>query len=133
MIALFVEIIFFASFIFIVCFRTNEDFARRWKASVFIGMLSGICTHLIFTLLLIIGWIYRGGFTTLQNGVNEIIGQCVLLFVDTAAYFTMPVMILATLIAYFNFWQTGDRLIEKYWRNPKIRYRANQKPPYLKF
>jgi hypothetical protein len=34
-------------------------------------------------------------------------------------------------IAYSNFWQSGDWFIEKYWRNPKINYGANNKPPFL--
>jgi hypothetical protein len=53
--------------------------------------------------------------------------------IGLAAIITMPTIIIGTLFAYYNFWKTGDRLIKKYWRNPKVHYDENAKPPFLKF
>jgi NADH:ubiquinone oxidoreductase subunit 6 (subunit J) len=130
---LFAEIIVFSSFVYIVSTRTNEELSRRWKASAFVSVLFGLLIHFFCIVLFVIICIYNANSETLLNDLPNKFKEGLLLLISLATFITMPIIIIGIFIVFFQFRQNGDRLIEKYWRNPKISYREHAKPPYLKF
>ena len=126
------EVLAFSGFAYFVFTKTTGEVCRRWKASVVCGVVVGFCIHSFFFVLGIIGLLVQINL----NNLPGLIASSLLLipaYLGVDSYITMPMVILGTFIAYSRFEQYGDRLIEKYWRNPKVHYGKDQKPPFLKF
>jgi hypothetical protein len=133
LIILLVEVSLFSIFVYLVFSKTKDDVCRRWKASVFVSVIFGIFIQTILLGLSAVGWLMQVNFATLIDSFIKGFYALIPAWIGMEALLTMPIIILGTFIAYFRFWNSGDRLIEKYWRNPKIHYGQNQKPPFLKF
>jgi hypothetical protein len=132
-IALFLEIFVFGCFAYLAPTRTKGEVSRRWAASSLVSILFGLSIHLFLMGIIIVGWISNVNVETFPPDLYGQFIEVLSVTIGLAAIFTMPTIIIGIFIAYFNFWQTGDRLIEKYWRNPKVHYGKNAKPPFLKF
>jgi hypothetical protein len=132
-IALIVELIVFFGFVYFVTMKTDDEISRRWKAASFVSVCVGLLVQVAVWALVVFGWFIENNTEAFVANLSTTI----LLFfaegVVIGATVTMPVVLIGLFIAYHYFWQTGDRLIEKYWRNPKIHYGANSKPPFLRF
>ena len=131
--ALFIELIVFSGFVYFVSSKTKDDVSRRWKASAVISVLYGMAIHFLFMVIIVLGWIVETDFESLIATLPEKLFSFASQAIGLAAIITMPAIIFGVFIAYHYLLQTGDRLVEKYWKNPKIHYGENQKPPYLKF
>jgi len=79
----------------------------------------------------VIDWLIKINISDLLQNVISFLDISLPAFLALEALIVMPGIIIGTLIAYHRFLQSGDRLIEKYWKNPKIHYIDNQKPPYF--
>jgi hypothetical protein len=132
-VALVIELIIFLSFVYFASNKSEGEVSRRWKASAFLSVSFGLLLHSVLVALIVLGWIFetdsKGLFTDLPEKLMSVAVQTI----GLAAIITMPVIIIGVFIAYRYLWQTGDRFVEKYWKNPKVHYGENQKPPYLKF
>lgn len=132
-IALIVELVVFFGFVYFVTMKTDDEVSRRWKAAAFVSVCSGLLVQLVVLALIVFSWFFENNTETFVVNLPTTIISFFAEGIVIGATVTMPVVIIGLLIAYHYFWQTGDRLIEKYWRNPKIHYGANSKPPFLKF
>jgi|RhiMetdeSRZDD1v2_1073273.scaffolds.fasta_scaffold1848325_1 hypothetical protein len=132
-IALMLELAVFFGFIYFVTMKTDSEVSRRWKAAAFIGVCVGVSVQLIVLTLVVLGWFIESKTETFVVNLSTTVISFFAEGIVIGATVTMPVVFIGLFIAYHYFWQTGDRLIEKYWRNPKIHYGANSKPPFLKF
>ena len=131
-IALTVELIVFFGLVCFATMKSESEASRRWKASALISVLLGFFIQLAVLALVVFGWLI--GENT-EASVMNLSTRVISFFAEgivIGATVSMPVVLIGLLIAYHYFWQTGDRLIEKYWRNPKIHYGANSKPPFFK-
>jgi hypothetical protein len=133
LLTLFVEIFTFSLFAYFVFSITKAEINRRCKGSVIIGVVSGLCFHTLFLILIIISWLNHLNPVTFFNIYRTYMSEVISGILGMDSMILMPITIISTIIAYVQLEQTGDRLIEKYWRNPKIYYGENPKPPYLKF
>jgi len=106
--------------------------SRRWKASVISGVVLGLSIHSIYYILRLAGWLIQVNLATIPSSLIIYFSQLIPGILGIDSIIIMPIIIMATFIAYVRFEQSGDRLIEKYWRNPKINYPEGQKPPFLK-
>ena len=132
-VALLIELIFFWVFVYVASNKTEGEVSRRWKASALLSVSFGLLIHFVLLALIVLGWIFETDFETLFADLLEKVMSFASQIIGLAAVITMPVIIIGVFIAYHYLWQTGDRLVEKYWKNPKVHYGENQKPPYLKF
>ena len=132
-VTLLIELVAFFAFVYFVSTKSEGDISRRWKASAFIGVCFGLLVHLVFLAVIVLGWLFETNVESLFTNLPERIMSFIVEAIALGAIVTMPVAILGLFTAYHYLWQTGDRFVEKYWRNPKIHYGENQKPPYLKF
>ena len=135
-IALIIELIVFFGFLLLTTSITNSEVSRRWKGASLISVSYGLLFHLLILFIFIfefLSWIFKTNLELILANLPE---KLILLeseAIALAAVITMPMIIVGVFIAYLHLWQTGDRFIEKYWKNPKIHYAINEKPPYLKF
>jgi hypothetical protein len=132
-IALLIELFVFFGFVYLVSIKTEGDISRRWKAAAFIGVFYGLLIHLVFLVIIVLGWIFETNFETFFINLPERILSFTAQIIALETMVTMPIIIIGVFMAYHHLWQTGDRFVEKYWKNPKIHYGENQKPPFLKF
>ena len=132
-IALLVEFIVYFGFLYLVSTKTAGDVSRQWKASAFISVCFGLLVHLVTLAVIILGWLIETNVETFFARLPENIISLFVQAIAIGAVATMPVVILGIFIAYLHLWQTGDRFVEKYWRNPKIHYGEHPNPPPLKF
>jgi hypothetical protein len=123
----------FAIFIFFVTTRTRSEISRRWIASLLFSLFAGITVYILFIVLFGINWLMITKDLIAAIDILHFARYFLPILIQTKVFIEIPVMVGFLLIAYVYFWQTGDRLIEKYWRNPRIYYPNNGKPPYLKF
>lgn len=132
-IALLIELIVFFGFVYFVSIKAEGDVSRRWKASALISISFGVLIHLLFLVIIVLGRIFETNSETVFINFPERLVSFTTQAIGLAAIVTMPTIIIGVFIAYHYLWQTGDRFVEKYWKNPKIHYSENEKPPYLKF
>jgi len=127
---LFVEILAYCIFVYFVVSKTTGQVARRWKASVFSGVVFGLCFHLFFSGLLMLGWLLQVNFvSSLYSQINGLLLLAAQIIVLDSIVI-MPIIIVGTFIAFGRFASSGDQLIEKHWRNPKIHYGEYKRPPF---
>jgi ABC-type spermidine/putrescine transport system permease subunit I len=113
--------------------KIKSEVSRRWKASSLVSILFGLLIHLCILVIIVFGLISDVNVETMSTDLGRVFIEIFSATIGLAAIITMPTIIIGTLFAYYNFWKTGDRLIKKYWRNPKVHYDENAKPPFLKF
>lgn len=130
---LFVEIMIFSTFAYFVFFKTTGEVCRRWKVSIFVAVTFGVVTQTFFIGLGWIGWLMKLNLATIGKDLIEYLNILMPASLGTASLITMPIIILGTFIVYYQLLNSGDCLIEKYWRNPKVHYGSNQKPPFRTF
>jgi hypothetical protein len=130
-IALTVEFVVFFGFIYFVSRKTDVEVSRRWQASAFISVCFGVFVQLLVLAIVVFVWLFENDIQTLFMNFSMIVISFFAVGIVVGAIVTMPMVMIGLFIAYLNFWQSGDRFIEKYWRNPKIHYGANRKPPFL--
>ena len=109
--------------------KTESEVSRRWKASAFLSASFGLLIHFVLMAIIVLGWIFETDSETLFADLLEKLMSFASQTIGLAAIITMPMIIIGDFIAYHYLWQTGDRLVEKYWKNPKVHYDKNQKPP----
>lgn len=131
--ALLIELIVFFGFVYIASSKTKGEVSRRWKASALISVLYGLVTHFLLMIIIFLGWIFETDFETMFVYLPEKLLSSASQCISLATTITMPAIIIGVFIVYHYLWQTGDRVVERYWKNPKIHYDENQKPPYFKF
>jgi hypothetical protein len=122
------EIFAYSIFAFLVFSKTTKEVNRRWKASVFCGILSGVCIYLFFFGVVMLGWLMQFDPTHLLNSSIIKLPDLILGLLGLIIYFCMPAAVLGTFIAYYRFESSDDLFIERYWRNPKINYEHNKNP-----
>lgn len=131
-IALIVEFVVFFGFVHFASAKTKSEVSRRWKAAALISVCCGLLSHLLVSAILVLSWFFDKNIgkviVELPNLLITFFAQAIVI----GAMVTMPMVILVLFLAYFSLWQTGDRLVEQFWRNPKIHYDENNKPPFLK-
>lgn len=132
-IALVIELVVFFGFVYLVSIKTDGEVSRRWKASAFISVCSGLLVQLVVLALVVFGWFIDNKTETFVVSLSTALLYFFAQAIVIGATVTMPVVIIGLFMAYHYLWQTGDRFVEKYWRNPKIHYGENSKPPFLKF
>jgi len=121
-VALFIELIIFSGFVFFASSKTKDEVSRRWKASALISILYGLVIHFLLMAIIVLGWIFEKDFETLFADLPKKLLSFASQTIGLAAIITMPAIIIGVFIAYHYLWQTGDRLVEKYWKNPcKVR------------
>jgi hypothetical protein len=130
---LFVEIIVFSLFVYFVFTKTTGEICRRWKASVFLAALIGVFVQASFIGLGWVGWLMEVNLSTFFQDFIQFVDRLIPASLAMASFVTLPIIILGTFFAYAWFAQHGDYLIDKYWRNPKVYYRSDQKPPFHNF
>ncbi len=128
---LIVELLAFSIAAYLLFTKTKDEVNRRWKVSVLCGVTFGLSIDLIFFVMVVIDWLIKLNFSDFLQNVISFLDKSLPAFLGLEALIVMPGIIIGTLIAYYRFLQSGDRLIEKFWRNPKIHYRDDQKPPYF--
>jgi len=131
-VALSVELIVFFGFVYFVSIKTKGDISRRWKASAFISICFGLLVHTVTLAIIVLVWLIEAKAETFFVNLPEKAISFFAQVITIGAIVTMPVVIIGIFMAYYHLWQTGDRFVEKYWRNPKIHYGENAKPPFLK-
>ena len=132
-IILFAEIVVLSGFVYIIFSKAKGESSRRWKASVVVAVLFGVLIHICFIMALIMVWIDWANFETLFIDFFNKYKEGLLLIISADTLIILPMIIIGIFVAYIMFWQSGDRYVEKFWRNPKISYREHPKPPFLKF
>ena len=130
-VALIVEFVVFFGLVYFVSRKTDDEVSRRWKASAFISVCFGIFVQLLILAIVVLVWYLENNSKTFVVNFSMGVISFFAVGIVIGATVTMPVVMIGLFIAYHNFWQSGDRCIEKYWRNPKIHYGANSKPPFL--
>jgi hypothetical protein len=130
-IALILEFVVFFGFTYFVSRKTYGEVSRRWKASAFMSVCFGVFVQLLVLAIVVFVWLLEKDIQSMFMNFSMTIISFVAVGIVIGATVTMPVVVIGLFIAYHNFWQSGDRFIEKYWRNPKIHYGANRKPPFL--
>jgi hypothetical protein len=131
-IALIIEFVVFFGFIYFVSIKTEGEVSRRWKAAAFISVCLGLLLHLVFLAIIVFAWLIEQNTATFFVNLPEVVIALFAQAIVIGAAMTMPVVIIGLFMAYLHLWQTGDRFIEQYWRNPKIHYGEQRKPPSLK-
>jgi hypothetical protein len=132
-IALIVEFIVFFGYVYFVSVKTEGGVSRRWKASAFISVCCGLLVHVSILGAIVLGWLIETNIEIFLISLPEKVMSFFANAIAVGAIVTMPVVMIGLFMAYFHLWQTGDRFVEKYWRNPKVHYGENGKPPFLKF
>jgi hypothetical protein len=127
---LLLEIIVYSVFVFIVFSKSTGEVYRRWNASVFVAGLIGIFIHSSIIGLGWLGWFMKLNLSTFVNDIIQFSNDLMPVSIAMASLITMPIIILGTFFAYARFKQFGDYYIDKYWRNPKVHYNSNHKPPF---
>jgi predicted membrane metal-binding protein len=131
LISLFIEIASYTGFIYIASKITKHETSRRWRASALVGVLSGIAGSTVIVIMLLVIWILKGDVLTILRNLPMLYINSLYLMLGLITIFSMPLTFIVTLGLYFTFWRDGDTLIEKFWKNPKIHYPDNTKPPYF--
>jgi hypothetical protein len=133
LIILLVEVSVFSIFVYFVFSKTKDEVCRRWKASVFIGVIPGILIQIFIFGLLAVGWLTRVNSATIIDSFIKGLHTLIPYLIVIEAFIFMPFIICNTFFAYFHFLINGDHLIDKFWRNQKIQYGQSQKSSFLKF
>lgn len=126
-----VEVVFFSIFVYIVLKKTRDETLRRWKVSVFAGVATGFIIQTIIFGLGLVGWLMQVKSAAFFESLITYFFTLLSVFIVLESLVIMPIIILSTFIAYFQFENSGDRIIEKYCKNPKIHYSTDQKPPFF--
>ena len=132
-VVLLIELGVFFGFVYFVSIKTEGDVSRRWKASAFISVCFGLLVHMVTLAIIILAWFIEANAATFFVNLPEKVMTFFAQVIAIGAIVTMPVVMIGIFMAYQHLWQTGDRFVEKYWRNPKIHYGENARPPFLKF
>jgi hypothetical protein len=127
------ENIAFMGFSILIHLKTVDAVFRRWKASAIISIFFGVFLHLAVYAIFIVSIITKSSFTITDLSVSTILVSFATLSIVFGELITMPCIIIGQFLIYFRLWQSGDRFVDKYWRNPKISYRENGDWPFLKF
>jgi hypothetical protein len=130
------SIIGYVIFAYIVTRTRKIDVSRRWKASIFTGVLVGLVIFYGFLALLAIGLILESSTFLLSNiSLDQILNRVILFqqSILTLLIFSFLSTFISTIIVYINHWQTGDMFIEKYWRDPRVNYPDGKKGFMIKF
>lgn len=126
-----IELFIYIIFIYLASTTTKLEVSRRWRASALVGVISGLALNTMIVIVIWSSWIMQGKIGTIFQDFAQAFILCFNIILGLTPYITMPMIIIVTLGSYFRFWQDGDRLIEMYWKNPKIHYPDNAKPPYF--
>ncbi|HLO14339.1 MAG TPA: hypothetical protein VK206_05895 [Anaerolineales bacterium] len=132
-IALIIELVVFFNFVYFVSRKTEVEVSRRWKASALISVSFGLLVQLVSLAIIVLDWVIKKDIETFIVSLPQMLISLFAESIVIGAMVTMPVILIGIFMAYHHLWQTGDRFVEKYWRNPKIHYDENSKPPFLKF
>jgi hypothetical protein len=131
LITLFIEIASYTGLIYVASKITKYETSRRWRASAYIGVLSGIAGSTLIVIMLLVILISKGDIFAIILNLPRLYINSLYLMLGLITFISMPLTFIVTFGLYFTFWRDGDTLIEKYWKNPKIHYPDNAKPPYF--
>jgi hypothetical protein len=131
LITLFIEIASYTGLIYVASKITKYETSRRWRASAYIGVLSGIAGSTLIVIMLLVILISKGDIFAIIRNLPRLYINSLYLMLGLITFISMPLTFIVTFGLYFTFWRDGDTLIEKYWKNPKIHYPDNAKPPYF--
>ena len=102
----------------------SQEIKRRWKASIFLGTMSGLLWILISGLItdyLLITSVTELDRKLLLGDIPIMLKIGFLLFSSLSCFGTLPMILIVTLGSFFQFSITGDSEIDRYWKNPKIK------------
>jgi hypothetical protein len=115
----------------------DSDVRRRWIASVFVGILSGLAINFILTALLLAGIISNADINQVIERIPgmiprlpQLVASWANLLLGVLAWMTVPVVFISTFGSYYQFRYYSNSLIDKYWRNPRIQYSSRDQPFY---
>jgi hypothetical protein len=131
LITLFIEIASYTGLIYVASKITKYETSRRWRASAYIGVLSGIAGSTLIVIMLLVILISKGDIFAIILNLPRLYINSLYLMLGLITFISMPLTFIVTFGLYFTFWRDGDTLIEKFWKNPKIHYPDNAKPPYF--
>jgi hypothetical protein len=131
LITLFIEIASYTGLIYVASKITKYETSRRWGASAYIGVLSCIAGSTLIVIMLLVILISKGDIFAIIRNLPRLYINSLYLMLGLITFISMPLTFIVTFGLYFTFWRDGDTLIEKYWKNPKIHYPDNAKPPYF--
>jgi hypothetical protein len=97
---------------------------RRWMASIVFGILANFLSIIIsglFTLSLFLEVLLEPDHSLLIREIPSLLVNGYIFFYTMALIFSFPMMIIVTFGSYFRFWITNDNLIDRSWKNPKLK------------
>jgi hypothetical protein len=103
----------------------SQEVERRWKASLLVGAVSILLWIIIavgVTIIVLIQLIQESDTALVLNNLPSLFTMAAYVFFPLLCLGTPIIFTIVTLGSYYQFRITDDYLIDKYWKNPGIKY-----------